>query len=152
MINNCKHCGNPLLDSESGRKRRKDKLFCSQTCHDKDKYIRSSKQSKQFKDDYGLNKYTIKGIDKKLQLIKMFGGKCEKCGYDKNIAAFDFHHIDPFNKSFEIKIQYLKYKSDDEILEEALKCMLLCANCHRELHNPHMDITHVTRVLEMTKK
>ena len=151
MTDSCKHCKNPLPDSKSGRKRRKDKLFCSQVCHDKDKYLRSSKQSKQFKDDYGLNKYTIKGIDKKLKLIEIFGGKCEKCGYDKNIAAFDFHHIDSFIKSFEIKVQYLNYKSDDEILEEALKCMLLCANCHRELHNPHMDITHVTRVLEMTK-
>jgi hypothetical protein len=148
---NCQYCGNILPDSKSGRKRRKDKLFCSQKCHDKDKYSRASKQVKKFKNDFGLNKYTIKGIEKKLQLIEMFGGKCEKCGYDKNIAAFDFHHIDPFSKIFEIKIQYLKHKSDDDILEEALKCMLLCANCHREHHNPHMEIKHVERVLKLIK-
>jgi hypothetical protein len=141
-----------MLPGHTNRKLRKDKLYCSQKCHDKVKYQNSSKQSQKFKDEFGLNKYTLKGIQKKLDLIELFGGKCEKCGYDKNIAAFDFHHKDPYEKLFEIKVQFLKYKDDDEILKEALKCMLLCSNCHREFHNPYMDISHVKRVLNYNKE
>ena len=148
---NCLYCNKPIIHIEGNRKFRKDKKFCNQKCHDNLKYQKSSVNAKIFKDDSGLNLYTIKGVEKKLELIEMFGGKCEKCGYNKNIAGFDFHHKDPYTKSFEIKVQYLKYKSDDEILEEALKCMLLCSNCHREIHNPFMDMQHVKTVLNLKK-
>jgi hypothetical protein len=151
-MKSCLYCNTLIIDVADKRKFRLDKKFCNQKCHDKFKYENASKQAKGFKDDFGLNKYTMKGIEKKLELIKLFGGKCELCGYNKNIAAFDFHHKDPDTKNFEIKVQFLKYKNDDEILEEAKKCMLLCANCHRELHNPFMDIEHVKRVLQMNSK
>lgn len=148
----CEFCNKKLEQKEGKKNFRRDKKFCDQKCHDADKYKKSSKNNKAFKDIHGLNLYTIKGIQKKLELIELFGGKCEKCGYDKNIAAFDFHHINPDEKSFEIKVQMLKYKNDDEILNEALKCMLLCSNCHRELHNPQMDMVHVKRVINLIKK
>lgn len=148
----CEYCGLKLESKEGKKNFRRDKKFCDQKCHDANKYKKSSKNNKVFKDNYGLNLYTIKGIQKKLDLIELFGGKCEKCGYDKNISAFDFHHINPDEKSFEIKVEMLKYKSDDLILEEALKCMLLCSNCHRELHNPHMDMNHVKKVITLIKK
>lgn len=147
----CLSCGKLIVNQEGKRKYRKDKKFCSQKCYDNFKISKLSKQARKFKDEHGLNKYTIRGIERKLKLIELFGGKCEKCGYDKNIAAFDFHHKDSFEKKFEIKTQYLKYKTEDEILEEAIKCMLLCSNCHRELHNPYMEIKHVKRVLELNK-
>lgn len=147
----CEYCGKDLGQSKRGKKRRKDAKFCSQQCHDKDKYERASSSVRDFKEEFGLNKYAFKGLSKKLKLIELFGGKCEKCGYSKNIAAFDFHHIDPDSKNFEIKVQYLNWKPDDEILEEALKCMLLCANCHRELHNPQLDVEHVKKVITITE-
>jgi hypothetical protein len=148
-IKKCEYCQEELKNKDDKRKLRRDKKFCSQKCHDKSKYSKSSESKQKFKDEYGLNKYTLKGITKKLELIELFGGKCEKCGYDKNISAFDFHHRDPDEKKFEIKIQYLNYKDDTKILEEALKCMLLCANCHREVHYPHMDKVHVQRVVKL---
>jgi ribosomal protein L24E len=148
-IKNCEYCGKELKSKIGKRKFKRDKRFCNQKCHDKAKYINSSKQHKKFKDEYGLNKYTLRGIQKKLELIELFGGKCEKCGYDKNISAFDFHHKNPYDKSFEVKVQNIKSKTDDEILNEALKCILLCSNCHRELHNPYLDKSHVKRVLEL---
>lgn len=147
----CLYCNKPIVDAEDKRRFRKDKKFCNQKCHDAHKYKKASKAVTEFKEEHGLNKYTLKGLKKKLQLIELLGGKCEKCGYDKNIAAFDFHHRDGYEKNFEIKIQYLNWKDDDEILEEAIKCMLLCANCHRELHNPHLETQHVKRVIEITK-
>ena len=147
----CEFCGKELK-TKSGKKIQKRKRFCSQKCHDTQKYENSSISVRQFKKDFGLNKYTLKGLTKKLALIEMMGGKCEICGYDKNVSGFDFHHKDGFEKSFEIKVQHLNYKSDDEILEEAVKCMLLCANCHRELHNPHLDMEHVKRVRDLTQE
>lgn len=146
----CESCGKELK-TKTGKKIQRRKRFCSQKCHDKVKYHYASKLQKEFKEEHGLNKYTLRGTQKKLELIELFGGKCEKCGYDKNISAFDFHHKNPYEKNFEIKIQNIKSKSDEEILEEAMKCMLLCSNCHRELHSPYTEISHVKRVLEMEK-
>jgi 5-methylcytosine-specific restriction endonuclease McrA len=65
-------------------------------------------------------------------LVEYKGGKCERCGYDKCIAALEFHHIDPATKEFGLTgntYSLVRQKA------EADKCMLLCANCHREIHN-----------------
>jgi DNA-binding CsgD family transcriptional regulator len=61
------------------------------------------------------------------------GGKCNNCGYDKSIWAFDFHHINPEKKDFSIS-RYLTL-SWNKIKDELDKCIMLCANCHRELHH-----------------
>lgn len=45
----------------------------------------------------------------------------------------EFHHIDETNKSFSISETAFS-KSLDELKKEVDKCMLVCANCHRELH------------------
>lgn len=60
------------------------------------------------------------------------GGKCVKCGYNKCIQALEFHHIDSNNKSFSISGNY--NISWERIKNELNKCILICANCHRELH------------------
>ena len=62
------------------------------------------------------------------------GGKCSKCGYDKNIAALGFHHLDPKTKEAEWgRMRLLNWK---KTVEELKKCILICSNCHIELHNP----------------
>lgn len=71
-------------------------------------------------------------IKKKKLLVEYKGGKCEICGYDKCLAALEFHHIDPDKKDFSISSSS---KSIDEFKLEADKCILVCANCHREIHN-----------------
>lgn len=148
----CLYCGNEIPEFKVNKRFRRDKKYCNQKCHDKHKYEKESESVKEFRDSYGLNKYTLRGLEKKLQLIELFGGKCEICGYDKNISAFDFHHVNPDDKKFEVKVQWLKSASEEDILEEAMKCMLLCSNCHRELHNPSHSINHVKKVLEIENK
>jgi hypothetical protein len=69
----------------------------------------------------------------KLQCAEYKGGKCVQCGYDKCVAAFDFHHVDPNEKDFSIGNLKL-YRFDDRIKQELDKCILLCSNCHRETH------------------
>jgi len=65
--------------------------------------------------------------------VEYKGGKCKICGYKKSIEALEFHHIDESKKRFGISGQGLT-RSWDSIKQEADKCILLCANCHRELH------------------
>lgn len=50
------------------------------------------------------------------------GGKCEKCGYNKNIAALQFHHINPEDKSFTLDARTIERKSDEKVIEEFNKC------------------------------
>lgn len=65
--------------------------------------------------------------------------KCEICGYDKNYAAIEFHHIDPSTKK-SMKSEISTSSSIEKVREildiELPKCAILCANCHREFHNP----------------
>lgn len=83
------------------------------------------------KDSYTYVKEHRKRV--KEELIAYKGGKCEICGYDKCIAALDFHHINPEEKDFAISNSNI-YKNIEALKQEVDKCMLVCANCHRELH------------------
>lgn len=60
------------------------------------------------------------------------GGKCQDCGYSKCTAALDFHYLDPKTKDKDIKT--LTKGCWDKVLIELKKCVLICANCHRERH------------------
>ena len=61
------------------------------------------------------------------------GGKCEICGYDRCIDALEFHHNDHSDKKFGISAKGYT-RSWKSVVEELDKCVMLCANCHRELH------------------
>ena len=69
--------------------------------------------------------------ENKNKAIAYLGGGCYVCGYDKCNAALEFHHRDPTKKDFAISRQ----RSLDKIKAELDKCVLLCANCHRETHD-----------------
>lgn len=72
---------------------------------------------------------------KKLKImgVEYLGGKCTKCGYNKCTEAMDFHHKDPSQKDFGIAASGHTY-SWEKMKKELDKCVLLCSNCHRELH------------------
>lgn len=70
---------------------------------------------------------------RKSKAIEYKGGKCNVCGYDKTPSALEFHHINPFSKEKEPHL--LNSMSWDKQKEELDKCILLCANCHREVHD-----------------
>lgn len=69
-------------------------------------------------------------------LVEYKGGKCEKCGYSKCIGALEFHHLDPSKKDFGIGSNGNTLKLD-RMKKEADKCILVCSNCHKEIHNEH---------------
>lgn len=70
--------------------------------------------------------------DRKERPVEMLGGCCSVCGYRKCIAALEFHHRDPEQKSFPLSKENL-LKRWPVVLAESEKCVLYCANCHREL-------------------
>lgn len=80
-----------------------------------------------------------RGKKRKKKVIDLMGGKCVKCGYCRNYAALEFHHLDPSKKEINISGDGIK-GSWKRLTEELKKCILVCSNCHREEHNPEMFI------------
>jgi len=72
----------------------------------------------------------------KATAVKYLGGKCQRCGWDKDIAALEFHHP---NADKEIKIGDATNRSWEVIVSELNKCELLCSNCHRIEHRGVRD-------------
>lgn len=76
---------------------------------------------------------TILRRSMKLQAIKLLGGKCSICGYNRCVEALEFHHINPSVKEFKLgsgnTMSWKDYK------KEAVKCILVCSNCHKEIHS-----------------
>ncbi len=67
------------------------------------------------------------------------GSKCEICGYNKCQRALSFHHLDPAKKEFTVSAKGLT-RSWEKILQEIEKCILVCANCHMEIHEGITEI------------
>ncbi|MCK4500970.1 hypothetical protein KAU11_10775 [Candidatus Babeliales bacterium] len=65
--------------------------------------------------------------------------ECTKCGYSKCKRALDYHHLDSTEKSFGIAQFVWKRgfteNNKEQMLKELDKCIVLCSNCHRELHD-----------------
>jgi DNA-binding CsgD family transcriptional regulator len=70
-------------------------------------------------------------------LVAEAGGRCRMCGYDRCVAALQFHHVDPRGKSFSLSAQGVT-RGIEAAREEARKCVLLCANCHAEVEAGHL--------------
>jgi len=73
----------------------------------------------------------------KTMAVEYKGGACCKCGYNKCIAALEFHHLNPEEKDFGIGLKGYT-RSWEKVKVELDKCILVCANCHREIeHEAH---------------
>jgi transposase len=68
----------------------------------------------------------------KLRLIEAAGGSCILCGYHEHPGALHFHHLEPSQKRYTLS-RAGHTRKFAEALEEAKKCVLLCANCHAEV-------------------
>jgi predicted nucleic acid-binding Zn ribbon protein len=115
---NCIVCGKPLIGKQT--------KFCSPICKNRD--LQSYEAQKR------------RGLVRKLDLVKTTGGRCTICGYSKNLAALVFHHTDSTDTDFKLDMRSLSNRKLVSVLREIDKCILVCANCHAELHNPHLDL------------
>ena len=64
-------------------------------------------------------------------VVAAAGGCCAVCGYSRSASALQFHHVDPSRKEFDVNPSTGKALA--KYLEEAKKCVLVCANCHVEI-------------------
>lgn len=100
---------------------------CHREFHNPDKFIGSI-------DKKDFNYQPWRGIERKLELIKFFNSECKICGYKRNLSALEFHHINPSEKEFTLDSRHLSGRKWETLIEESKKCILLCANCHRQHH------------------
>lgn len=104
--------------------------FCSQKCKWK----------------YFAQKYRDQ---KRNKAVSYAGGKCQKCGYQTCIASLCFHHVK--NKKFTIQNSYRKPWG--ELKKELDKCILVCRNCHAEIHHIEKeDLVSKTSKIKYDKK
>jgi len=100
--------------------------YCSRRCKNADTNRHQSYRAQQ-----------ARALRRKLELLEMFGGKRQQCGYHRNYAALAWHHVGPHVKGFELDARSLSNRSREALLAEAKKCLPLYANCHAEVHFPH---------------
>ncbi len=75
-----------------------------------------------------------------MKLVRAAGGCCTICGYSRNLAALAFHHTDSAEKDFKLDMRSLSNRRLESVIQELDKCILVCHNCHAELHNPHLNL------------
>jgi hypothetical protein len=86
------------------------------------------------------NKYYVARRRKRLkqEAVEYKGGQCILCGYNHCDDALVFHHIDG-DKNFGIAARGYT-RSWSAVKEELDKCIMVCANCHAEIHAGLHDI------------
>jgi hypothetical protein len=90
-------------------------------------------------------------LARKMKLVNMLGGKCQRCGYSRCAAALDFHHRDRKEKSRTLShlLAANVPANFKKAVIEARKCDLLCSNCHRELTYPEHEIRAAGKLIEV---
>lgn len=108
----CLTCGNEIVGN---------KKYCSKDCWPR---IRTA--------EYMSRKDIVSKIRNRIKkkAVDLMGGKCKICGYDKCVQALHFHHLDPKEKDFNIS----ESSSWKEAKKELRKCIMVCGNCHSEIH------------------
>ena len=110
--------------------------YCDIKCQIKDSRIRNREKNRIY--------FLERRQKTKLIAVNYKGGKCVECGYNKYVGALDFHHLNPNFK--EIKITNLirnginKKGNWKNLKLELDKCVILCANCHRQKHFYVMEV------------
>ena len=130
----CIVCGKKLTGNQ--------KKFCSVNC--KNKCYSEEKYHTQYSNNKDKN-----GAVKKYEYILKLGGRCSKCGYDKNLSALTFHHLR--DKDFTLTSRAFSRLPKEVIEKELDKCVLLCQNCHHETHYPELDKEILKNILKNNK-
>lgn len=133
---------------------RSDKLYCSRPCQTKARKIREKngetgskiKRCPICEKEFTPIKYAHNRtlcyechpngyrLDRHLiikMLKKKLNNECALCGYNKCLNALEFHHLNPNEKDIIVSDDKISFT---KIIEESKKCILICANCHREVH------------------
>lgn len=122
----CIYCGNLF------QAKKKTAKYCSGSCKsqqwkkdnpDKAKEYRISSRKKDPNDYWA----------RKRKYVDLLGGKCEHCN-ENRLVCLTFHHINPKEKITEVTAMMNNRRinaTEEDILTEVEKCILLCSNCHK---------------------
>ncbi len=123
---------------DSGKKEYEDTRFCPRCKKQVETKKFYQRRGKENSSTYCRDCTTDSTLDRmrkiKTLMIEYKGGCCAKCGYKKYQGALEFHHLNPKEKDFSPS-HLKKYKFDERMKSELDKCILVCANCHREIHH-----------------
>ena len=120
----CKQCFGEFVTYDDNQ------ICCNVDCH------------KKFFDDIRLKSSIVR------QRAKERVGACEVCGYNKWFSCLEWHHVCPELKKHEISA--MRTYPTEEIEQELKKCVLLCCNCHQEIHRGNLETAG--KVLEIIKR
>lgn len=87
---------------------------------------------------------------RKYNLVQKAGGSCRICGYNKNISSLAFHHLS--EKGTHLNGSHLINMSLSGAEAEVSKCVLVCHNCHNEIHNPELGLKEIGQLCKNIKK
>ena len=98
---------------------------------------------------YRCKKCSVEAVQRRREKLKLLaveykGGKCEVCGYKKGVNALEFHHIEKKKKEFGVGENGYT-RSIEAIKKELDKCILVCSNCHREIHAGLIDVDDINK-------
>ena len=126
----CKRCLKPTHSN---------KWYCGEECKLKSRpTIEERKEiDKRIRNDT-KKRVVVYRQEMKIKAAEYKGGCCQYCGYNKCMGALEFHHLDPKKKDFGIAAVT---RSWENIKDELDKCILVCANCHREIHAGMIDVS-----------
>lgn len=109
--------------------------YCSNKCKQKAHYLKTKNNPNTYQSQ------SKRATQRKLLFVNKLGKGCSKCGYNKNLSALEFHHVDETKKDMSLDSRNLGNHSLKILEKELSKCILLCANCHREHHYPQNMLT-----------
>jgi len=148
-VKECKRCKRLLpKDSFAKQAKRHDGLYpmcqeCS-TISRREWYLKTRPDRLKYRKQYSeknkskiihLNKINGEKRQARVDQRKVdAGGKCAECGYDKYLGALHFHHINRTDKTARVSNKARAVILSSETAAELSKCVLLCANCHAEVH------------------
>jgi hypothetical protein len=128
-MHKCNRCGIEKDDSEFVNDYVKHRSYACLKCRNED----NKKYYSENKDKWNSERARVKQ-----ECVDYLGEKCKLCGYSRCNGVLDFHHLDENKKSFTISDKtrgrggaLVKF---EELKDELDKCIILCSNCHKELH------------------
>lgn len=125
----CKGCGQEFERHNNAQR------YCGKACFNEARKNNADRKS------YQVGYVSDRRRKVKQRAIEYLGGVCSRCGYGKCPAALEFHHVDPAEKDVNIAAMHRTWES---IKKELDRCVLLCSNCHREVHyelnTPDIDV------------
>lgn len=130
---NCKICNSAIktrfIYCDNCRKHLKKKSYCLKHKIDFKFYGKQKRCPKCMSEKVIARRTRIKEM-----AVEYKGGHCEICKYKKCLSALEFHHLEPEHKDFSIS-KYGHCRSWERVKKEVDKCILVCSNCHREIHS-----------------